>query len=316
MKKLLSLVSLAFAIFFLAACSSSSTTTSSSTESSALSTKPEIDGITYHGDIPQSPKKIVNFAYSYTGYLFQLGFDVASYTYDLEKDSPAFGEKLKDAVNLTTADTEAITAQNPDLILVFAGDEQIETLKEIAPVIEIQYGKRDYLEMMTDLGQIFGKEKEAKDWLDNWEKKVETAKSELSSYLTTDTSFTVMDFFDKNIYLYGDNFGRGGELIYDSLGYAAPSKVKEDVIDKDGWFGISQEALPDYVGDYVVVNVNASTKEAAASLKESDIWKNLPAVSAGHALEVDYNLFYFSDPMSLDMQIEAFVTAVKESQTK
>ena len=63
-----------------------------------------------------------------------------------------------------------------------------------------------------------------------------------------------------------------------------------------------------------MVNVNATTKEAAASLKESDIWKNLPAVQAGHVLEVDYNLFYFSDPMSLDLQIEAFIQAVKDAQ--
>ncbi len=120
-----------------------------------------------------------------------------------------------------------------------------------------------------------------------------------------------MDFFDKNIFLYGNNFGRGGELVYRALGFAAPAKVQEDIINKEGWFGVSQEALPEYVGDYVLVNVNDKTKEAAASLKESDIWKNLPAVKNGHVIEVDYNLFYFSDPMSLDLQIDAFVSAIQ-----
>ena len=103
-------------------------------------------------------------------------------------------------------------------------------------------------------------------------------------------------------------------MVYRALGFAAPAKVQEDVINKDGWFGISQEALPDYVGDYLLVNVNETTKDAASSLKESDIWKNLPAVKNGHILEVDYNLFYFSDPMSLDLQIDAFVSALKEIQ--
>ena len=273
---------------------------------------PTIEGIAYHGDIPKNPKKVVNFTYSYTGYLLQLGIDVASYSLDLEKDSPAFGNKLKDAIQLTTADTEAIAAQEPDLILVFAGDENLETLKKIAPVIEITYGKSDYLQMLTDLGQIFGKEKEAQAWLSQWEEKVDLAKNELSGLIDEKTTFTVMDFFDKNIYLYGDNFGRGGELVYKSLGFAAPAKVQEDIISKDGWFGVSQEALPDYIGDYALVNVNSKTTEAAASLKESDIWKNLPAVQANHIIEVDYNLFYFSDPMSLDQQIEAFIKAVKE----
>ncbi|HEM3461701.1 ABC transporter substrate-binding protein [Streptococcus suis] len=309
MKKFLAIFSLFVGLVFLTACS-----TSSSSTDAELSNMPKIEGITYHGDIPKNPKKVVNFAYSYTGYLLQLGIDVSSYSLDLEKNSPAFGDKLKDVPQLTTADTEAIAAQKPDVILVFAGDDNLETLKEIAPVIEITYGKSDYLKMLTDVGQIFGKEKEAQAWLDQWDKKVATAKEELKGLIDTSSTFTVMDFFDKNIFLYGNNFGRGGELIYRALGFAAPAKVQEDIINKEGWFGVSQEALPEYVGDYVLVNVNDKTKEAAASLKESDIWKNLPAVKNGHVIEIDYNLFYFSDPMSLDLQIDAFVSEIQKLQ--
>ncbi|HEM3625707.1 TPA: ABC transporter substrate-binding protein [Streptococcus suis] len=309
MKKFLAIFSLFVGLVFLAACS-----TSSSSTDVELSSMPKIEGITYHGDIPKNPKKVVNFAYSYTGYLLQLGIDISSYSLDLEKNSPAFGDKLKDVPQLTTADTEAIAAQKPDVILVFAGDDNLETLKEIAPVIEITYGKSDYLKMLTDVGQIFGKEKEAQAWLDQWDKKVATAKEELKGLIDTSSTFTVMDFFDKNIFLYGNNFGRGGELVYRALGFATPAKVQEDIINKEGWFGVSQEALPEYVGDYMLVNVNDKTKEAAASLKESDIWKNLPAVKNGHVIEVDYNLFYFSDPMSLDLQIDAFVSAIQKLQ--
>ncbi|WP_105135765.1 ABC transporter substrate-binding protein [Streptococcus suis] len=309
MKKFLAIFSLFVGLVFLTACS-----TSSSSTDVELSSMPKIEGITYHGDIPKNPKKVVNFAYSYTGYLLQLGIDVSSYSLDLEKNSPAFGDKLKDVPQLTTADTEAIAAQKPDVILVFAGDDNLETLKEIAPVIEITYGKSDYLKMLTDVGQIFGKEKEAQAWLDQWGEKVATAKEELKGLIDTSSTFTVMDFFDKNIFLYGNNFGRGGELVYRALGFAAPAKVQEDIINKEGWFGVSQEALPEYVGDYVLVNVNDKTREAAASLKESDVWKNLPAVKNGHVIEVDYNLFYFSDPMSLDLQIDAFVSAIQKLQ--
>ena len=210
-KKLLTLLLSALAaLLFLTACASSS---SNKQEQTKLSSMPKIEGITYHGDVPENPKKVVNFAYSYTGYLLQLGIDVSSYTYDVEKDSPAFGDKLKDAVQLTADDTEAIAAQEPDLIMVFAGNENIDKLKEIAPVIEITYGKADYLQMMTDLGKVFGKEKEAQAWLTAWDKKVADAKKELEGIISTDTTFTIMDFFDKNITVYGDNFGRGGELI-------------------------------------------------------------------------------------------------------
>ena len=123
-----------------------------------------------------------------------------------------------------------------------------------------------------------------------------------------------MDFYDKAIYLYGNNWGRGGELIYDSLGFSAPETVKKDVFSA-GWFGISQEVLTDYVGDYLVLNVSQDTKDAAASLKESDVWKNIPAVKNQKILEVDENLFYFSDPMSLDKQLKTFTAAIKKANS-
>ena len=65
------------------------------------------------------------------------------------------------------------------------------------------------------------------------------------------------------------------------------------------------------MGDYALLNVSKATKNSAASLKESDVWKNIPTVQNKHVLEVDEELFYFSDPMSLDKQLPAFVKAVK-----
>ncbi|SDO42524.1 iron complex transport system substrate-binding protein [Streptococcus equinus] len=310
MKKFFVALTTFLATLMLVACQNNSSTS----DSTELSSMPKITGFSYQGDIPKNPKKVVNFAYSYTGYLLELGVNVSSYSLDLEKNSPAFGDQLKDAVQLTSDDTEAIAAQEPDLIIAFSTDEHLKELKEIAPVLVIEYCKSDYLEMMTNLGKVFGKEDKAKKWLDNWKTKTAKAKEELSQYLDPSTSFTVMDFYDKNIYLYGNNWGRGGELIYDSLGYTAPEKVKNDVFTA-GWFGISQEVLANYTGDYLVFNVSKDTKKAAASLKESDVWKNIPAVKNQKALEVDENLFYFSDPMSLDKQLEAFVSAVKKANS-
>ena len=135
---------------------------------------------------------------------------------------------------LTSDDTEAVAAQEPDLIIAFSTDEHLKELKDIAPVLVIEYGKSDYLEMMTNLGKVFGKEDKAQKWLDSWKTKTAKAKEELAPYLDASTSFTVMDFYDKAIYLYGNNWGRGGELIYDSLGFSAPETVKKDVFSAGG----------------------------------------------------------------------------------
>lgn len=288
MKKFFAVLTTFLATFLLVACHN----TSSTSDDTELSSMPKITGFSYEGDIPKNPKKVINFAYSYTGYLLELGVNVSSYSLDLEKSSPAFGDKLADAVQLTSDDTEAIAAQKPDLIIAFSTDKNLDNLKAIAPVLVIEYSKSDYLEMMTNLGKVFDKENKAQEWLDNWKTKTAEAKEELSQYIDSTTTFTVMDFYDKGIYLYGKNWGRGGELIYDSLGYAAPQKVQGDVF-PTGWLSISQEVLGDYIGDYVVLNVSDDTKESAASLKESDVWNNISAVKNNHVLEVDESLFYF-----------------------
>lgn len=307
MKKIFVVLTTFLATLMLVACQNNASTS----DNTELSSMPKITGFSYQGDIP---KKVVNFAYSYTGYLLELGVNVSSYSLDLEKNSPAFGNELADAVKLTSDDTEAVAAQEPDLIIAFSTDEHLKELKDIAPVLVIEYGKSDYLEMMTNLGKVFGKEDKAQKWLDSWKTKTAKAKEELAPYLDASTSFTVMDFYDKAIYLYGNNWGRGGELIYDSLGFSAPETVKKDVFSA-GWFGISQEVLADYVGDYLVLNVSQDTKDAAASLKESDVWKNIPAVKNQKILEVDENLFYFSDPMSLDKQLKTFTAAIKKANS-
>ena len=134
MKKIASWLTLLLAALVLVACGNQSKT---STSSSEISSMPKISGFTYHGDIPKNPKKVVNFAYSYTGYLLELGVNVNSYSLDLEKNSPVFGDDLKKAkaVQLTSDDTEAIAAQEPDLIIAFSTDQNLESLKKIAPVL-------------------------------------------------------------------------------------------------------------------------------------------------------------------------------------
>lgn len=70
-RKLLSLCLLAVACLFLVACSSSKTESNKQT-SPEISRMPKIKGFTYYGKIPEKSKKVVNLAYSYTGYLLKL----------------------------------------------------------------------------------------------------------------------------------------------------------------------------------------------------------------------------------------------------
>ena len=301
MKKFLSFATLTVTIFLLVACGSSSKSeNSASSDKVELPSKPKIDGFHYYGDIPKNPKRIASLSSTYTGYLLQLGFDPVTVTsYDAK--NPVLKEKVKNAKVLMPEDLESIAKQKPDLIVVDASDKNIDELKKIAPTIAIDYGKNDYLEILNRFGQIFGKEKEADQWIADWKSKTADIGKQLKEKLGQNVTFTVVGLYVKEIYLFGNNWGRGGEVIYKSLGFDAPQKVKDEVF-PSGYLQVSQETVSEYIGDYVLVA--AEDDKTGSALYESDVWKSIPAVQQNHILKVDANAFYFNDPLTLEYELK------------
>ena len=301
MKKFLSFATLTVTIFLLVACGSSSKSeNSASADKVELSSKPKIDGFHYYGDIPKNPKRIASLSSTYTGYLLQLGFDPVTVTsYDAK--NPVLNEKVKNAKVLMPEDLESIAKQKPDLIVVDASDKNIDELKKIAPTIAIDYGKNDYLEILNRFGQIFGKEKEADQWIADWKSKTADIGKQLKEKLGQNVTFTVVGLYEKEIYLFGNNWGRGGEVIYKSLGFDAPQKVKDEVF-PSGYLQVSQETVSEYIGDNVLVAAEDDKKGSA--LYESYVWKSIPAVQQNHVLKVDANAFYFNDPLTLEYELK------------
>lgn len=301
MKKFLSFATLTVTIFLLVACGSSSKSeNSASSDKVELPSKPKIDGFHYYGDIPKNPKRIASLSSTYTGYLLQLGFNPVTVTsYDAK--NPVLKEKVKNAKVLMPEDLESIAKQKPDLIVVDASDKNIDELKKIAPTIAIDYGKNDYLEILNRFGQIFGKEKEADQWIADWKSKTADIGKQLKEKLGQNVTFTVVGLYEKEIYLFGNNWGRGGEVIYKSLGFDAPQKVKDEVF-PSGYLQVSQETVSEYIGDYVLVA--AEDDKTGSALYESDVWKSIPAVQQNHILKVDANAFYFNDPLTLEYELK------------
>lgn len=304
MKKLYSLLSLGLTLVFLIACGQVEKTAETTTNT--LSSMPKIEGISYYGDVPANPKRVASLASSYTGHLAKLDLNLVAVT-SYDKKNPVLKEKITEAKEVMPTDLEAIVALEPDVIVVGSTEENIQQLSEIAPVIAVEYGKRGYLDILSDFGAIFNKEKEAADWLADWKTKTATVAKELKSVTGEDATVTVMGLYQKEIYLFGDNWGRGGEVIYQALGFPAPEKVKSEVF-PTGYLSISQEVVADYAGDYIIVS--AEDDVTGASLYESDVWKAIPAVQAGRVIRVDANAFYFNDPLTLEYELKTLKEAI------
>ncbi|MGT2933221.1 iron-hydroxamate ABC transporter substrate-binding protein [Streptococcus catagoni] len=298
MKKLFLLLTLLVTGFSLVACTGSQ---SNQTEKQgAISKMPKISGFTYKGKIPEKPKRIVSLASTYTGYLAKLDLPIVGMT-TYDQKNPILKDYVKGAKVVAATDLEAITALKPDLIVVGSNEENIKQLAEIAPLISVEYRKHDYLQVFSDFGKVFNQTKKTDQWLDKWDKDTKAFAKEVKAVTGDKATFTIVGLYEKEIYLFGKDWGRGGEIIHQAFNYDAPEKVKKEVFPK-GYLSISQEVLPDYLGDYVVIA--AEDNKTGSALYESALWKNIEAVKKNHIIKVNANTFYFTDPISLEYELK------------
>ncbi|WP_455660839.1 ABC transporter substrate-binding protein [Pradoshia sp.] len=289
-----------FSVLLISACSN---TTSSEKENDTK--KEESQTFTYESEtgpieVPKDPQRVVMLS-GFTGNVIHLdvnlvGVDVWS------KTNPTFAEELKDVAEVSEDNLEQIIELEPDLIIALSTVKNIDKLNEIAPTVTYTWGKLDYLEQHIEIGKLLGKEEEAKAWVDDFQERVTAAGDEIKAKIGEDATVSVIEAFDKNLYVYGDNWARGTEILYQGMKLNMPEKVKEMAL-KDGYYTLSTEVIPDYAGDYVILSKYA---EADTSFQETETYKNIPAVKNGHVYEMEGNGASFSDPVTLEKHLAFF----------
>jgi len=263
-------------------------------------------------ELPANPKRVVVADQDYVGEVLTLGVKpVGASGWIFE--TPYYKDQLKGVESVgdkTSISIEKVAGLKPDVILTY-NEEYYEQLSKIAPTVLLPFGKYDYRERLTKIGEILNKKEEAKKALAAFDEKVKTKKSELFQKIDKNEKVALVELSDKQIYLFGKNYGRGGEIIYNEFGLHAPAKVEEAAF-KTGWAEISLEALPEYLGeaDHIFLGVrgaNVGAKNDEARKKEImslKVWKDLPAVKAGNVHLYDVQTLYFQDIMALDNQID------------
>lgn len=299
MKKL-SLFLVLLAALLLAACNSDSET-AEPTETSGSS-----DTITYESEsgpveVPADPQRVLVLS-TYAGNVMAL--DVPLVGVDAwSKSNPRFEEQLQGVEEVTEDNLEKIIELEPDLIIGLSTIKNIDKLKEIAPTVTYTYGQVDYLTQHLEIGKLVNKEQEAQTWIDDFKTRAQGAGEDIRAEIGEDATVSVIENFDKQLYVFGDNWGRGTEILYQEMKLKMPAKVEEMAL-KDGFYALSQEVLPEYMGDYVIFSKDS---EQDNSFQETDVYKNTPAFKNGQVFEANAKEFYFNDPISLDYQLEFFL---------
>lgn len=259
--------------------------------------------------VPKHPKRVAMMAATYAGNLLELGITPIAIN-EWPKKSKFYEGKLDQVEVVTEDNPEKLVGLNPDLIITFSDDKNIKKYQEIAPTVTLTYDKYDYLEQHIEIGKIVGKEKEARDWVAKWNQKTAEAKQKVQDAIGKDKTVMVIETFGKDLYVYGKNWGRGTEILYQALELKAPEKLQKDVFGP-GYKAISTEVIPQYAGDYIFVGEGSSTKN---SFMESDVWKQLPAVKNNQVIKFDSDSFYFNDPISLEKELDFIVEQLTKNK--
>ncbi len=257
-------------------------------------------------EIPDAPQRVV--VRTYLGELMVLGVPVVgSEEWSLgnpylDKDKVAQIKDVGYPMNI-----EEILALEPDLIITDS-EEGLAEMEKIAPTVFIPFNtNRDIKSSIRYFGEMLNKQSEAEAWITEFE--TETAKQAerlKEAGIDMNASVGLFEFANGKVYAFGDNMGRGGQVLTTGLGMKLQEKLQE-VSDGQGWAEISIEALSEYAPDYMFVTVytaNGEPSKDVEEMKKTSIWKSLSAVQNNRVIELPFDKVYYYDPIAVLQQVK------------
>ncbi|WP_019156476.1 iron-hydroxamate ABC transporter substrate-binding protein [Robertmurraya massiliosenegalensis] len=259
-------------------------------------------------EVPADPKRVVVLSSFNAGSVMALDVNIVGVD-SWAKANKRYESYLTNAEEVTDESLEKIIELEPDLIIAAPTNNNLDKLASIAPTVTYTYGNVDYLTQHIEIGKLLNKEEEAQAWVDDFKKRAAQAGEDVKAKIGEDATVSVFENFDKQLYVFGDNWGRGTEILYQEMKLAMPEKVKEMAL-KEGYYALSTEVIPEYAGDYIIL----SSDGVDNSFKETETYKNIPAVKNERVFEASASEFYFNDPITLDYQLKFFTESFLNSK--
>lgn len=288
---------------------SASSSLPSSTEAADTSTEDTgtktVSTIMGDVEVPLNPQRVI-VTYG-MGDVIALGITPVA-TYDVT--GTAYEKEVDQLPVWDSFESEEIMSYDPDLIFVVS-QEQYDEVSKIAPTVYIPFTEMSMDERVTFQGEVLGKEEEAKTLLSDFKEKLESAKAEMETMGIADSTFSIFEASsDGSVWVYGDKWGRGGDILYSQLGLKAPDVIQSEIIGKDQYRDVSLEAINDYAGDYIVFSGELG------DLADSPVWNSIPAVKEGNIIPIDFTLFYDIDIYSSNVQLDYLMDQLEEITSK
>lgn len=177
---------------------------------------------------------------------------------------------------------EAIMADKPDLIILhnsfYMENGTYEKYAKIAPTYVFNNAASDLEGSIKVLGQLLDETDKAEQALQDYQEKVDVAKTKLSS-ITEGKKIALIRFNAKGMFFMTDEYFSGYVLTHE-LGFEQSSYVK------NGAFEVSLEILPELDADYIfLINDGNLGDEFLNELKNGKIWKSTAAFKNNQVFE-------------------------------
>ena len=247
-------------------------------------------------ELKKNPKRVVVFDYGVADILKNLGVDAVV---GLPKNgkmpeilSNYSDDKYTNVGSLKETDFEAVESLNPDLIIIGGRQaEDIDSFKEIAPTVNLAVDGQDYMNsfktVVTDLGNLFDKQDEAKKAIDEIEAKIaKVNKTVTEKGLTA----SVVMANEGNISAFSAKSRYG--LIYNGLGFA---EVDKNIDDSTHGQQVSFEYFLENKADYVfVVDRGAITGkgDSASKLFDNEVMNKTEVAKNGNIVYLNSVIWY------------------------
>ena len=247
-------------------------------------------------ELKKNPKRVVVFDYGVADILKNLGVDAVV---GLPKNgkmpeilSNYSDDKYTNVGSLKETDFEAVESLNPDLIII--GGRQAEdkdSFKEIAPTVNLAVDGQDYMNsfktVVTDLGNLFDKQDEAKKAIDEIEAKIAKVNKTVAEKGLT-ASVVMANEGSISVFSAKSRYG----LIYNGLGFTEADK---NIDDSTHGQQVSFEYFLENKSDYVfVVDRGAVTGkgEAASKLFDNEVMNKTEVAKNGNIVYLNSVIWY------------------------
>lgn len=314
-QKIKGLVFILGVLFVLTGCGSNTSDTEKAQEKEATGTH-LFKAANGEIEVPNNPKRVV--VRTYMGHVLALDVPVVGAT-EWDLASPFIDKKVLDKIKDVGVpmNAEEVLALEPDLIITDTEDE-VASLEKIAPTVLLPYDTVRNINESVDLfGELLNRKTEAEAWKKSFKENADKERARLAAVnFPMDATVGLYELQDSKLFVFGSNFGRGGQVLTTGLGLKQQDNIQK-VSDGDGWKELSLEALPDYAADFMFFTsytANGTESAELTALKANPIWKTIPAVEKNQVIELPFEKMYYYDPIAIQAQLKLITDKLIETQ--